>query len=205
MPVPADPESLLPSFTGPGATSVGRDWTFRFTNMAGQYLFRVEGLPPEWVLASVVLGGKTITDTPLAFRAGDPDVAGLQIVLSRQGGRVEGQVVSSDGVPAPDSTVLVFASDPSRWTLASRFVRTVRPDNAGRFVVTGLPPAPYRVIARDFVPDGQWEDPEFLATLAPDALRVDVREGEPATVTLKLEPPPAFARLQFFELRRGRR
>jgi hypothetical protein len=172
VPVPADPESLLPSFTGPGATSVGRDWTFRLTNMTGQYLFRVDGLPPEWMLAGVMLNARAITDTPLSIRPGDADISGVQVVLSRKGGKVDGQVVLPDGGAAPDSTVLVFAADSARWTLASRFVRAVRPDNAGRFSVTGLPPGAYRAVASDFVADGQWEDPGFLGTLAESATRV---------------------------------
>ena len=68
-PITADPESLFPSFTQPGPVSIDRDAAFRFSNLDGPYLFRLTGLPKEWMLAAVRLGGRDFTDTPLAISA----------------------------------------------------------------------------------------------------------------------------------------
>ena len=155
--------------------------------MNGSYLFRVSGLPPEWMLAAVTLNGKPFLDTPLPVAAGTPDAANIQLVVSRKGGRVEGQVVDSNNNATGDATVVLFSADAARWTIASRFVHAARPDNAGRFSVSGLPAGAYRAVAREFVPEGQWEDPEFLAGLVAGAARVDVGEAETATVTLKVQ------------------
>ena len=67
--------------------------------------------------------------------------SGLEIVLSRKGARVAGEVVDRAGASAPDTTVIVFAEDRAMWGVASRFIRAVRPDRSGRFSIGGLPPA----------------------------------------------------------------
>jgi hypothetical protein len=186
-PIATDAESVFPSFWAPRGATIGADWSFRFNDIGGQYLLRVTGLPDDWMLRAVNANGRDTTDTPLTISAGTDTMA--QIVLTRSGARLAGEVVTRDGAPAPDSTVLVFANDPSRWTIASRFVHAVRPDSAGRFAVGGLPPGQYRAIAREYVADGQWEDPDFLRQLSPDAVRVDLDDGAARTLTLRLEPP----------------
>ncbi len=70
------------------------------------------------------------------------------------------------------------------WGPGSRFVHTARPDADGRFVVHGLPGAVYRVIAKEMVIDGQWEDPEYLQSLLRDAMRVEVVEGSKQEIKL---------------------
>ena len=122
---------------------------------------------------------------PLAVARGAEDVDGVQVVLSRKGGRITGEVVDAAGAPAADTTVIVFADDSSLWGLASRYVKAVRPDKNGRFTVSGLPAAVYRITALDFVVEGQWEDQEFLRNLQSAASRVQL--GEDATETVKVK------------------
>ena len=114
-------------------------------------------------------------DTALEL-AGGGDTTGLQLVVSKPP-RVEGRVVTRDGEPAPDSTIVIFASEPGKWTIASRFIRAGRPDSAGRFSFAGLPTGTYRAAARDFVAEGQWEDPEFLTGLAASAASFTLTEN----------------------------
>ena len=183
-PIAVDSESALPTWGAPREQSARPDWTFRFTATEGQYVFRVAGLPDDWMLKSVMLGGRDIIDSPLAVARGVPDVEGLQLVVTRKGARVSGTVVDKAGAPAPDSTVVVFAENRSLWGGASRFVRAVRPDSEGRFSIPGLPPGVYRAAAQDVVIEGQWEDPEFLQTLLRDAPRLELAEA--ATENIKL-------------------
>jgi hypothetical protein len=111
----------------------------------------------------------------------------VQIVLTRKGATLTGEVVDARGAAAPDCTVIVFSDNRSRWGLASRFIRSVRPDHRGRFSVVGLPPGLYRAAARDAVVEGQWEDPEFLELLLDGAGRVALEESSSATITLTLK------------------
>ena len=184
VPVSADPQSVLPAWGEAREQTIRPDWTFQVTDADGKYLFRMTGLPPDWMLKAVLHGGTDITETPLTVTKGTADVQGMQVVLSRKGARITGNVVDRPGSPAPDTTVIVFADDPSLWGLASRYVTAVRPDKTGRFTVGGLPAATYRVAALDFVIEGQWEDQEFLRGLHKTAARIQLEEG--ATGTLKV-------------------
>jgi hypothetical protein len=187
VPVQVDAEHLLRPWGAPGETSVAAKSTFRLTNMQGQYLFRLQGLPSEWMLKSVMVAGRDMTDAPLAIPTGSPDIDGVQLVISRGGAALTGLVEVRDGGAAPDSTVVVFPESKSHWGPGSRFTRAVRPDQSARFVIQGLPPGTYRVAARDFIIDGQWDDPEFLQSIMRDAVRVELTDGSKADVKVVLE------------------
>jgi len=187
--IDADPEVVLAPWGAPRAQSPKGDWTFGLANLDGPYLFRVTGLPEDWMLKAVTLGDRDLTDTPLTIVRGAPEVQGLQVVISSKGAKVSGEVVDAQGRPAPDATVIVFAEDRARWTLSSRFIKAARPDNAGWFSTGGLPPGTYRAIAREAVVAGQWEDAEFLAGLVKDAVRLELAEGASETVKLLTGPP----------------
>lgn len=184
VPVAADPESVLPSFTAAFEQSVAANWTFKLSNVDGQYLFRAAGLPDEWMVKSVTLGGRDVTDVPVSFVRGQPDIEGLQIVLTRNGAHVTGQVVDASGAPAGDNTVIVFSEDRATWTPASRFIKATRPDRAGQFSIAALPAGVYFVVAKDFVIDGQWEDPAYLQSVVNDATRIELKAGASESVKL---------------------
>jgi hypothetical protein len=155
-------------------------------NLDGPYLFRLMNLPDGWMVKAVRTGGRDITDTPLSIVRG-ATVSAVEIVLSRTGASVSGDVVTAAGAPAPDSTVIAFAEQPALWTPGSRFIRATRPDNEGRFSLAGLPPGGYRLIARDVVMDGQWEDPEFLRSLLKESVRVELAASAVETIRLTME------------------
>jgi hypothetical protein len=187
MPVPVEARHALPLWGESSGETVRTDWTFRMVNLDGPRLFRVTGLPDQWMLAAVRIGGRDITDTPFEVTRGGPDVSGAEIVLSRKGARVEGLVTSRSGSPAQDSTVILFPENTALWGPGSRFVRAIRPDDKGRFELSGLPPGTYRVVARSLVMDGQWEDPAYLQTLAQTGVRAELSESAVETVTLTAE------------------
>jgi hypothetical protein len=185
-PVDADPENVFTPWAGPNAQSPRPDWTFRIVNMNGQYLFRVNGLPDDWRLGAVMVGGRDLIDTPLPFARGNPDVEGVQLVLTKKVARLEGHVLDGNGAATTDASVILFAEGRASWGIGSRFVKATRPGRDGRFAIAGVPPGVYRVIAREFVTDGQWDDPEFLQSLLRDATRVELKEegNEPVTLTV---------------------
>jgi hypothetical protein len=187
--VSADPASVLPGWAAPTEQSPRPDWTFRVANAEGPFLFRVNGLPDEWMLKSVMLDGRDITDVPLNVVRGAGETQGVQIVLTRKGARLAGEVVDTRGAAAPDCTVIVFAENRSLWGLASRYIRSVRPDKTGRFAVAALPPGVYRVVADDTVLEGQWEDPEFLERVMPQAVRIELAESSSETIKVTVGEP----------------
>jgi hypothetical protein len=185
--VPADPDYLPPDSFLSGVTNVTRDWTFRYSNLVGPYLFRIDGLPDDWLLARVTANGRDVTDIPLDLGPGREAVGPLQINITGHTATLSGTVVNADGQASADATVVAFAADRSRWSIASRFIKVGRPQADGTFTISGLAPGRYLAIARESIMDGQWEAPAFLTEHADSATPFEARAGETSTVALRLE------------------
>ncbi len=94
-------------------------------------------------------------------------------------------VITTTGKIAADYVVVAFADDPSKWGVGTRFVRTARPDQTGGFVLDGLSPADYLLVALEYVEAGEESDPDLLERLSRDAMRVTIEAGVPKSVTLR--------------------
>jgi hypothetical protein len=170
---------------GPAAARVADDWTFSLRSAGDAVLVRT-GLPQGWALKSISLNGQDITDTAVEFPQGQT-VNGMQVVLTKKITTVSGLVADSRGNPALDSTVVVFPADDRLWTFQSRFIKAARPDQDGRYRVTGLPGSTsYLVVALQGLEDGQAGDPEFLASIKDQATGFELGEGDTKSVDIKL-------------------
>ena len=146
-------------------------------------------MPDGWSLKSVLQSGVDVTDTGLQFRPGE-DVDNVQIVLTTRTTTVSGQVSDGKGLPAKDYSVVVFPDDSARWVPMSRYIRTERPDQQGRFKVKGLPPGHYLAAAVDSVENGQESDPEFLEQLRSVSTPFDLNENEQKSLAMKMSQQP---------------
>ena len=74
--------------------------------------------------------------------------------------------------------------------VASRYVRSLRPDQRNEFHVRGLPPGQYVAGAVQALEDGAHWDPAFQAALrnAANSRRFTLSEGQSLTLTLDLLP-----------------
>ena len=175
--------------TGPGqsmmASGVSATGTFQLSTLSGTLALRVENVPPQWMVKSIVVGPTDVTDGTFEMR-GTEQIGNARIVLTDRLSELNGTVTLRNQ-EAKDSSVVVFAEDANLWTFPTRYVRMSRADAQGRFTLRGLPPgATYLVAAVDYLEDGEWQDPEFLERLREDASRVSIREGETKTLTLQL-------------------
>jgi hypothetical protein len=166
--------------------SIDTDWSFKLQGPGGPFVFRLMGIPDGWMLGSVRLGDKDITDSPWDVPTGGKDLKGLTMVVTQKVGTVSGTVVDANDKPTAEAVVVVFSDNPDLWMPGSRFIRTTRPGTDGRFSITGLPSGAFLAIARPFIEDGQWEDPEFLEQARADALAFTLAEGGSETAALKL-------------------
>ena len=184
---PADSPAMTLGFAGaPGPGAVKEDGTFELKGLAGQRLIRTAALPPGWTLKSVRMGGTDITDTGADFRAGDT-VSGIEITLSSQTTSITGSVVGADGTAMKDYTLVIFSDDPELWKMPmSRWVTGTRPDQDGRFKVQNMPPGSYHAVAVEYIPSGEWGDPELLERLKGKGRRFTLEEGSTETLELKL-------------------
>jgi protocatechuate 3,4-dioxygenase beta subunit len=169
-----------------GSISTGPDkeWTFE-AQVSGAGVIRAQRRG-DWILKSVLLDGKDVTDTVLDFGtayAGKP----VEVVMTQRSSQVSGSVSDDRGQPANDYMVVLFSDDESQWTFAaSRFFATSRPDQQGRFTITGLPAGRYLAAAAEYLEPGEDRNPETLSRLRNSATAIDLPEGESRSVTLRM-------------------
>jgi hypothetical protein len=168
-----------------GAVRVRDDWTFEATGLSERRRFRVNNPPPGWFMKSVTHESTDITDSGMDFKEGQ-QTSGVEIVLTQRVTDVSGTVQDARARPVTDFVVVAFAPDNGKWGYMTRYIRTARPNQEGRFSIKGLPPEDYYLIALDYLEPGEEGDPEQLERLKSAATRVTLADGESRTMTLKL-------------------
>jgi hypothetical protein len=182
---PLEPETMTMS----GPSKVNDDFTFEITGLSESRLITAniaEG--SDWAMKAVLLNGADVTDTPIEFAPGQT-VEGLQVVFTRKRTDISGLVTGDRNQPDTDATVIVFSQDTARWGYMTRFVRTTRPSQDGRYSLRGMPPHEYLVVAVKEIETGQWQDPEFLEGLRSQAVRITLGEGDTRVQDLKVVRP----------------
>jgi len=167
------------------SVGVNPDLTFELSGLAGRQTFRTGQLPEGWFLKSVAHDGVDITDTGYDFRPGQR-ISGIEIRLTRHATSLSGTVLDDPGKPMGDYTLVAFSTNADKWGYQTRFVRSARPDQDGKFTIRALPPDEYFVVALEYIETGQEFDPEQLANWKAVATTVALRDGEAKTLSLKL-------------------
>jgi hypothetical protein len=180
---PTEPEAMM---MAAGDNKVHPDWTFEMTGLSeARLLGGGIAQEPDWSVKAVLHNGIDVTDTPIDFVPGQT-VEGFEVVLSRKRTELSGQISGERGAPETDATVVVFSEDPARWGVATRYVRTARPNQDGRYTLRGMPPHDYLVVAVKDLEPGQAQDPEFLDSVRSHAQRVSLGENETRVQDLKI-------------------
>ena len=181
----ADAEGPGMAFGGLGGGALKPDGAFELKGLSGTRLIRAVNLPPGWALKSVRLNGVDVTDTGIEFKSGD--VAGLEVALTSRVTTVTGSATGGDGAALKDYTVVIFSDNGELWRVPNtRWVAGRRPDQEGRFKFDSLPPGTYHAVAVDYIPQGEWNDPDVLERLKGKGRRFTLGEGANETLTLKL-------------------
>jgi hypothetical protein len=101
---------------------------------------------------------------------------------------MRGAVRTAQAQPDSSAVVLIFPTDPQRWTgdgFSPRRMRSIRASRAGEFSVTSMPAGDYYVIAVPEESASDWQDASFLETLARSAMHVTLNEGDQKTLDLR--------------------
>jgi hypothetical protein len=160
--------------------------------------FGVEGvLPGRYVFGSVSAGpfslesiewrGRDLLASPLEVE-GDKDVTGIVIRLSSKPTVVTGSV-STPGGPAADGVVIAFPATPSGWRnsgLSAVLFRTGSILADGTFRLAQLVPGEYLLAAIPSDDRTKWTDPDYLASIAGAATRVNVLPGSTVSQSLRM-------------------
>jgi len=179
--------SLVGMASGPGLSmsgptgSVDTAGAFKLTGVIpGRY--RLEGSVPgdasgQWTLASVTVNSRDVLDLPLEITPGE-EIANALLTFTDATQEVSGTLQDATGRPAPDYTILVFASDSRYWSTSARRVRSTRPGTDGKFSIVNLPAGSYRIAALADVAPGELNDPTFLASIADGSVPFTLASGE---------------------------
>lgn len=177
--------------TGTAAVDNGRvldNGTFTVSGIFGPARLRAT-VPDNWIVKAIMQNGRDVTDAVFAPANGDA-LSGFQVMVSDRVTTLSGRVTDDKGVAQTDGTVLVFSSDSARWADDSRFVQATRPDQAGRYQIRGLPPGEYLAAAIDYVEEGMWNDPEYLASIRNLGQRFTLGEADTHALMLRLVTRP---------------
>jgi hypothetical protein len=197
--VPRNRVSLLANLVSPDLeprtsgmftnSQIRDDWTFAITNIFGPSRLHVT-VPSGWAVKAVLQGDRDVTDEAIDMSSGE-QLSDVEVVVTNVVTRVTGRLTDGEGKASAEGTVLFFAAERAKWFDRSRWIRAARPDQNGTFQIEGLPAGEYLAVALDYVQDGVWNDPEYLASLAPGAQKITLRAGESSSVPLKVVAPPA--------------
>jgi len=165
-----------------GNGRVNADGTFELKAVIGAVVLSIGTLTGDWTLKAIELNGRNVADDPIEVRHGET-VSDVRVVLTSRPTQVRGSLLDEKREPA-DGTVVIFPEDTSRWREDSRTVRAARPDQHGQFSIKGLPAGNYLIAAVDFVRDGEWYEPEFLAGLRSRAERLLLADAESKRIDL---------------------
>ena len=162
------------------------DLTFELKAQPGKFRLSLFGQAPGWSIRVVRYRDADVTDSGIDFRANE-DVAGIEVEMTNKVTEVSGQVTNAKGQAVTDYWIVVFPQDRNKWMPNSRYVRSGRPDQDGRFKVNGLPPGEYHIVALDFLDtSGDWNDAESLDRLRARAASFSINEGETKSIDLKI-------------------
>jgi protocatechuate 3,4-dioxygenase beta subunit len=179
---PLQMDMMMFGGTPPG--SVNDDLTFEMKAQPGKLRVALVG-QAGWSIRAVRHRGIDVTDSGIEFRPNE-DVADIEVELTNRVTDVSGLVTNTKGATVKDYSIVVFPQDRDKWTPNSRYMRTTRPDQDGRYKVNGMPPGEYLVIALDYLDANEWNDPEFLDRVRSKATSFSVNEGETKSVDLRI-------------------
>jgi hypothetical protein len=151
----------------------------------GRYFVRVGSIPPGWAIRSMTAGGQNLLDEPLELL--ESTDAYIAVTLTDRVTEVIGSVRDARMRSAAGATIIVFpasASNDGAW--GPHRVKETRASTGGVFVVRGLPPGDYFIVAIDDAEAEGWQDPRVIKTLRALATRVSLRDQESRTLQLRL-------------------
>jgi hypothetical protein len=171
---------------GAPSSPVGTNGDFLLQDVeADTYRVAVGGLSGSLYLKSVKLGGHDALGPGLDLTTGTAR-GPLEILISPEGGRIEGTVVRDQNTPWPSARVVLVPSGVLRPR--TDLYKQRMSDPYGQFAITGIPPGEYKLFAWQEVELEAYQDPDFLRLYEDQGVTVTVQERGILSVQLSLIP-----------------
>jgi hypothetical protein len=133
---------------------------------------------------SIRLGDVDVLNRPLHLDG--PVSDSFDIVIGTVVGSVNGVVVDQDRKPLPNVTVALVPDGERRARVDLK--KSTSSDLSGRFAFAAVPPGDYIAFAIDGPDDGEWQNPDVVASARVRGVAVRVGDA-PASVELVARPP----------------
>ena len=151
---------------------------------AGDYPVKVRGLPDNLYVKDITYGGRSVLHKPLSVGSAIGK-ATLRIVVSPDGGRMEGRTADKNGNPTPDCFIAVIAASADTEAEMSSMVDFEITDQNGAWSTHRLAPGKYYVVASQHRFDLSPEGAARLWHSRMSAHEVDLGPGATEQVTVE--------------------
>ncbi|MCX6616711.1 MAG: carboxypeptidase-like regulatory domain-containing protein [Acidobacteria bacterium] len=181
---PVSPRAVrlgLQSQRGPGAqglihASINDDSTFTIYSIPpGPARFLASLNSESYYVKEILLKGRNVADQAVDFADGDL-IREVHVVVALDAAEFSGAVVSHSGTGTP-ATVVLFPSQPDAWQSSPRLIKVAATTAHGKFVIRGIMPGDYGIVAVRNLDPAAAGDPTLLGALEPFASRVTLRSG----------------------------
>jgi len=163
--------------------SIKSDGSFILSNVSDDsYQLQVWGLPEDFYLRAVRLGGDDVLEPGLNVSRRQPP-GSLEVLVSPNGGRVDGLVLKDDKPFSGATVTLVPESDRRK---EERLYKSTTTDQNGQFSVRGMAPGDYKLFAWEAIEEGAYQDPDFLRPYEERGKPIHVDEGSRLNSQLQL-------------------
>jgi Carboxypeptidase regulatory-like domain len=163
---------------------VAPDGIFQWTDVPpGSYYVQVMGdttANEGWFVKSVADGGREVNESGITLDGG---TVTLDLVISANGGVVEGVAVDRKGEPVANAVVVAVPEARMRSRI-DHYRKTVA-DQTGRFSLRGLRPGDYTLLAWEAVDGEAYYNPDFLKLYERQGSALPVSEGDRKSVQLE--------------------
>jgi hypothetical protein len=168
----------------PQAQPVSTDGTFKTDNVSpGEYRVSVIALPPGYYVKEARLDQTDVLDQPMRFSG---TVSGpLDVVVSANGGQIEGTVVNDKQKPMPGIQAVLI---PARGMNRIDLYKTASTDDKGHFMMRGITPGDYKIYAWEALEQNAWFDSDLLRQYEQKGKFQHIAEDAKEVVEVKVIP-----------------
>jgi carboxypeptidase family protein len=165
---------------------IAADGTFQAHAQGDKAVYFLQGLPDDWYVKTVTVGGQPLTSRIFNLSPGNTEVL---VTLKARGAQVEAIRPAMGAAPA--AVYVVMLPENGAIPDPESMLHSI-PDPSGKLLVRGVPPGVYRVFAIDATGLAFLFNPAILMEkYSKSAPAIQVAEGEHKTIVvspLKIEP-----------------